>query len=233
MSLTAGVEAWLHRIRGLGLGRVLLLVAILLVLIALATPVWYLTLVRTSAAYSTTDFTWTSTNTNAYDAGTLEHVLIQPYSAPGFNLHSLAAAISASYILFVILAIVLAVVFILYSLPVGRRLSNLGHLMISLVVVVFALLALLYPIVGVPPPAGADLGIPAISGFFGSGAVTGGVNPPDGATGGAATASWGAGLGWWLVLGAVILGLAGAMLPYLRSVSRPSPPPPAEWRPRD
>ena len=233
MSLTAGVEAWLHRIRGLGVGRILLLAAIVLLVVSLATPLWSLTLVRTSAAYSTTDFTWTSTNTNAYDAGALEHILIQPYSAPGFDLHSLAGAVSAAYILFVILAVVFAAVFLLYSLAIGGRLSALGRLVLALVVVVVALVALLYPIVGVPPPAATDLGIPAITGFFGSGAVSGGMNPPDGATSGAVSASWGAGLSWWLVLVAVILGVAGAVLPYLRPMPRPAGPLPETWNPKD
>ena len=233
MSLTAGVEAWVHRIRGLGVGRILLLGAIVLLVISLATPLWSLTLTRTPAAYSTTDFTWTSTNTNAYDTGMLEHILIQPYSAPGFDLNSLAGAVSASYVLFAVLTVVFAAVFIVYSLSIGGRLSTLGRLILALVVVVVALVVLLFPIVGVPPPASTDLGIPAISGFFGSGPVPGSMNPPDGATPGAVSASWGAGLGWGLVLVAVILGVAGAILPYLRSVSRPAGPVPETWSPRE
>src|SRR2546425_980796 len=42
---------------------------------------------------------------------------------------------------------------------------------------------------------------------------------------------WGRGLGWWILLLAVILGTAGAVFPYVKSVRAMIPSPPPGWRP--
>ena len=226
-------RVWLRRARGLGYGRIGLLFGIVLVLVSLATPVWSISLFRDSANYSTTDFTWTSTTTQSFSGGSLNTITTQPYSSPLFQLHSIANAVSASYVMIAVFAIVLMGVFVLYSIPFGRGLRPLGHLVVSVIVVAVAFLALLYPVAVVPAQAAASLVIGGITGFFGGAPVTAGVNRPAGSVTGALTsATWGAGAGWWLLLAGLILGILGAIVPYLRVMFRPIPPPPAGWRPQ-
>lgn len=232
MKLPLGWRTWPGRIRSLGYDRVALSVGIVLVLVSLATPLWSITLFHDSANYSSTDFTWTGTTTSAYTGGVLNTITIQPYGAPTFPLHAVASSISFAYTIVAAYGVVLAFVLVVYSRPLGRRLPPLGHLIVSLVVVVVAFLALLYPTFSLPSQASADLGIPALTGFFGASPITSAVNRPAGSVGGISTATWGAGSGWWILLAGVVLGILGAVVPYLRMMFRPIPPPPTRWQPR-
>src|SRR5437773_531258 len=70
-----------------------------------------------------------------------------------------------------------------------------------------ALFALFYPIVAIPGAATTDIGTFTVGGFWGSAEPSSGM-----------TWSWGPGLGWWLLLVGVVLGVGGAVLPYLKSL---------------
>ena len=63
------------------------------------------------------------------------------------------------------------------------------------------------PIVAIPGAATTDIGTFTVGGFWGSAEPSPGV-----------TWSWGPGLGWWLLLVGVVLGVGGAVLPYLKSL---------------
>ncbi|HYU05574.1 MAG TPA: hypothetical protein VEM77_00130, partial [Thermoplasmata archaeon] len=71
----------------------------------------------------------------------------------------------------------------------------------------------------IPGAATTDLVTFQVSGFWGS------------TNTGPTQVSWGAGLGWWLVLISVVLGIVGAALPYLKSIRAMVPPPPEDWQP--
>src|SRR6266571_5233493 len=126
-------------------------------------------------------------------------------------------------ILLALLALALPVwslgVFTVFSLKIGRTMPTLGLLLTSLLVVGVGLLAIFYPIFAIPGAATTDLGTFTVSGFWG--------NTNTGPT----QVSWGAGLGWWLVLISVVLGIVGASLPYLKSIRMMTPPPPEDWTP--
>src|SRR2546427_9889243 len=94
---------------------------------------------------------------------------------------------------------------------------TLSLLILSLIVLGVALVALFFPIVAIPGAATTDVGTFTINGFWGSASTAG---PPTGW-------SWGPGLGWWVLLVAVVLGTVGAVLPYVKSIRAmiPSPAP--------
>src|SRR2546426_110815 len=75
--------------------------------------------------------------------------------------------------------------------------------------------------VAIPGAATEDVGAFTIGNFWGSASTSA---PPTGW-------SWGPGLGWWVLLLAVILGAAGAVFPYVKSVRAMIPSPPPGWRP--
>jgi hypothetical protein len=233
MKLNLNWRTWPRTIRSLGYDRVLLFLAIVLVLISLAAPLWSVSLFHDSANYSTTDFTWTGTTTQSFSGGVLNTITIQPYGAPLFPLKALASSISSAYAVMAGYAALLVAVLVIYSRPLGRRLPPLGHLIVSLVVVALAFVALLYPTFALPSQASANLGIPSLTSFFGASPVTSAVNRPAGSVASSlSTATWGAGLGWWFLLVGVVFGILGAVVPYLRMMFRPIPPPPAGWQPR-
>ena len=124
-------------------------------------------------------------------------------------------------ILDIVLLVVLAVVLALFSLEYGRTMPTLSLLVLSLIVLGVALVALFLPIVAIPGAATTDLGTFTINGFWGTASTAG---PPTGW-------SWGPGLGWWILLLAVVLGTVGAVLPYVKSIRSMIPSPPPGWRP--
>src|SRR2546428_302526 len=70
-----------------------------------------------------------------------------------------------------------------------------------------ALFPLFYPTVAIPAAGTTDVGPFPFGGFWGP------AHPPPGVTW-----SWGPGLGWWLLLVGVVIGVSGAVLPYLKSL---------------
>ncbi len=220
MSAAQTVRKYYRRFLGLGWARVFLILGVVLALIALANPVWSRTNDHGGGSYTTWTYGWTTVTSVRYDTGVWAETLIQSYPASGADV--IANSIGNSYLAAVVFIVVSLVVIALFSIDWIQRLPSLGLLIVALVVLVFALVALLYPVLTVPSAAAADLNQPAITGYWGS-VVTPG-----------ATVSWGAGLGWWLLLVGVILGIVGGLWPYVQALRNPvgrvPPPPPHEWQ---
>ncbi len=217
-SIFTPIRAWVQRALHLGPSRLALGLALLLALIALAQPFWALNGVSGSVQ-QIRSFSWDRVTTDTYRTGAWDSTTIQPYSSTPFSF--LAGVLGTAYILDVVYIIVLSVVLALFSMDTTRTMPTLTLLVISLLVVGLALLALFYPVVAVPGAATTDVGIFTVNGFWGSAHTS--APPTDW--------SWGPGLGWWLLLGAVVLGIVGAALPYLKSVRSMTPARPRAWRP--
>ncbi len=217
------LRTYTKRFLGLGWARVLLVLGVLFTLIALANPLWSTTVDRGGGNYSTATYGWTTVTTQRYESGAWVETFIQSYAASGFSSNAVANALGGSYLALVAFLIVLIVAIALFSLEWIQSLPSLGLLIIGLVVVVFAFVALLYSVFTVPAAAAADLPFgTSVTGFWGSVPSGGG------------TVSWGAAIGWWVLLIGVILGVIGGVWPFLQAmrtpVSRVPPPPPREWQ---
>ncbi len=217
MSAAKSVTMYYRRFLGLGWSRVLLVLGVLFTLFALASPIWSMT-DGTGGTYSTAAFGWTTVTVTIFHNGVWTETRIQSYSPNAFDAPALANAIGGAYLMEVILLIVLVVAIAVYSLKWVTQMREIGLLLIGLIIVIVGLVALLYAVFTVPSAAASDLGTPAITAFWGS----------------AAPVSWGAGLGWWFLLVGVILGIVGAVWPFLQAlgspVARVPPPPPREWQ---
>jgi hypothetical protein len=216
MSAAQSLRTYYHRFLGLGWARVFLVLGIIFVILALASPLWSTTETAGAGDYATQTFGWTSVTTNTYHGGVWESTEILSYNARGFDAHAVANSLGTSYILVIVLLIVFFAAVALFSLEWVHRFPSLGLLILGLIVAVFALVALLYPVLTVPAAAASDIGEPAITGYWGS----------------SGSLSWGAALGWWLLLIAAVLGIVGGLWPYLQSLRAPMvrPPPPREWQ---
>ena len=221
MSAVQSLKGYVHRFLGLGWARVLLVVGVVFSLLALASPLWSVTLDHGGGDTTSTTFGWTTVTAVTYQNGVWTDTLTQSYASPNFRAPSLASAMGSSYLVSVVFLIVLLGVIVLDSLKVTQGLPSLGLLIVGLVVVIFAFAALLFPVFTAPPAAALDLGNGAITGYWGSTNVTPGT-----------TFSWGAGLGWWFTLLAMIFGVLGGIWPFLKSMRQPMvrPPPPREWQ---
>ena len=208
------------RVLALGPSRIALGLAIVLVLVSLALPFWSL-----SEAMGTdqniSSFSWTTFTTDRYVGGAWDGTVILPYSSTVSPYRAVASVLGTAYLLDLVFLVVLAVVLGLFSMEYGRAMPTLSLLIRSLIVLGVALFALFYPIVAIPGAATEDVGAFTIGGFWGSASTSA---PPTGW-------SWGPGLGWWILLLAVILGTAGAVFPYVKSVRAMIPSPPPGWRP--
>ncbi len=192
-----------------------------LVLLALATPLWAVTEAEGND-WTTSTYSWTGWSSVSFRDGVCCRSVSEPYSWPGFNRTNLASSVGSSYLFMVVYLIVLLAVAGLFSVDIGRNLPAVGLLVVAVLVVVFALLALFYPLVTVPSTAAADLQISQITGFWGSTTAPG---PP------VVSYTWGAGLAWWLLLVAVILGGIGGTWPYFKAVRGAPQTPPKPWYP--
>ena len=215
------LRIYTKRFLGLGWARVFLVLAVVFTLIAIANPIWSSTIDRGGGDYSTATYGWTTITVVTYEGGVWSSTLIQSYGARNFNSDAIANAAGGSYLAAVVFLIVLVAAIALFSLDWIRRLPSLGLLILALIVVVFAFVALLYPLFTLPSAAASDLGQAAITGFWGSTPALGG------------TLSWGAAFGWWSLLIGVILGILGSAWPFLHAMRTPVarvPPPPREWQ---
>src|SRR5207247_15213 len=210
------LRAWVQRAARLGPARLALGFSILLSLLALALPVWSLG-AFTGNTQDISAFSWTTMATDRFQSGVWTRTTTVPYSSSGFP--TIAAVLGLAYAIDAAFLLLAAVVFAMFSIKIGRTMSTLGLLVTSLLVVGVGLLAIFYPIVAIPGAATTDLGTFTVSGFWG---IT---------NTGPTQVSWGAGLGWWLVLVSVVLGIVGAALPYLKSIRAMVPPPPEDWQP--
>src|SRR6266705_5568112 len=155
--------------------------------------------------------------TDRFQSGIWRGTTISPYGPNDFP--TVAGVLGLSYAVDVAFLLLTAVVFAMFSLKIGRTMPTLGLLLTSLLVVLVGLLAIFYPIFAIPGAATTDLSTFTVSGFWGS------------TNTGPTQVSWGAGLGWWLVLISVVSGSVGSALPYLKSIRAMVPPPPEDWQP--
>ena len=220
-------RAWAARVIALKPPRLALGLAIVLVLVSLALPLWSLGRVAGSEQ-DIGSFSWTAITTTTYISGVWDRTTILPYTSsqspfpspfPSPAFRAVGSALATAYLLNVVLLVVLAIVFGLFSIGYSRTMPTLSLLIVGLIVLGVALLALFYPFVAVPGAATTDVGTFTIDGFWGSDSVSG------------ALWSWSPGLGWWVLLVAVILGTVGAVLPYVKSIRAMVPPAPEDWRP--
>ncbi len=216
MATAKSLKTYYHRFLGLGWARVFLVLAVIFVLISLVGPMWALTYTRDSGDYDTATYGWTSWTTTTYQGGSWSQTSTQSYNARSFSQHAIANAVGASYLFLIVFLIVLIIVIAVFSLKWFQTVPGLGLLIVAIAVSAVALLALFDPIVTVPPAAASDLAGSGISGFWGSGTA-----PFFGAA-----ISWGAAIGWWCLLIAVILGILGGAWPFLHRMRQPIPPPP-------
>lgn len=133
-----------------------------------------------------------------------------------FRLPIRRRVLGTAYLIDVVLFGVLAVVPGLFSIDYSRTMPTLSRLIASLIVLGVALLALFYSIVAIPGAATTDVSTFTIGGFWRAARMP----APK------ADWSWGPGLGWWILLVAVVLGIVGAVLPYLKSIRAMAPPAP-------
>jgi len=190
--------------------------AILLALLGLALPVWSMA-AFTGNTQDISTFSWTKMATDRFQSGEWTRTTIIPYSSSAFP--TVAGVLGLSYAIDVAFLLLAPVVFAMFSLKIGRTMPTLGLLVTSLLVVGVGLLAIFYPILAIPGAATTDVVTFTVNGFWGS------------TNTGPTQVSWGAGLGWWLVLISVVLGIVGASLPFLKSIRMMTPPPPEDWTP--
>ena len=208
-----------RRFWSLGYSRVFLVLAILFCLLALATPIWSVTFQGPPGTWNTRNYSWLGVNTDHYLDGAYDGSSYQPYSAPSFDEAALASAVGTSFAIIVLYIIFLIAVTLLFSTSLMNRLPPMGLLVVAVFIAIVALAALLAPLAVIPNAAATALDFPSLSsGLWGSSA--------------APSATWGAGLSWWFLLIAVILGVLGVLWPYLKSLRQPvvRPPPPREWQ---
>lgn len=200
LQILVTVEPW--RL-ALGLG-------ILFVLVSLAHPFWSLSQ-PAGTDRDIDSFAWTTSTTERYEGGAWSRTTILPYTSAQFEFPHVAGVAGNAYVLDGVFLLVLVAILGLFLLGYSHKLPTISLLIVSLIVLASALFALFYPIVAIPAAATTDLGTFTVGGFWGS------------ATEGSEEWSWGPGLGWWLLLFGVVLGLVGTILPYLRSIRAMTP----------
>ncbi len=187
--------------------------AILFVLLSLALPFWSFS--RTEGPDQVVgSFSWVSFTTDDFVRARWTITTIVPYSEPNFPFPATASVASNVYVLSLVYLVVLAAVLALFRFEFSRKMPTVNLLILSLVVLAVALFGLFYPVVAIPAAATTDIANFTIPGFWGSAQPFPGV-----------FWSWGPGLGWWLFLVSVILGVGGTVLPYLKSLRSMVPTP--------
>src|SRR5213080_1420936 len=184
----------------------LLVESILFTLVSLVQPFWSFS--RTVGVnHDIGSFGWVTFTADHYNGGVWSLTTILPYSSPAFSYSETARVAGNAYVLEVVYLVVLGLTLGLFRFEFSRKMPPANLLILSLVVLGVALFALFYPIVAIPGAATTDIGTFTVGGFWGSAEPSPGM-----------TWSWGPGLGWWLLLVGVVLGVGGAVLPYLKSL---------------
>ncbi len=210
MSAAKSLKTYYHKFLGLGWARVFLVIGVVFLLLTIVEPLWSITDGLVGGDYSTTTFGWTSWTATEYHSGVWSRTITESYTAPGSDLSALANAIGASYLLIVVFLIVLVAYFALFSSGFALHLHGLSLLIVGLIAVIIGLVALFYPVAAVAPAAATASDFAGVTGFWGA----------------SGTVSWGAGLGWWLLLLGFVFGALGAIWPFLKTMRQPLPPPP-------
>jgi hypothetical protein len=212
-------RVYYKRFLGLGWARIFLVLGVLFTVLAILNPLWSTTIDYGGGDYVNHIYGWTTVTQVTYEGGTWSSTFVESYNARNFHENAIAGSLGASYLAAIVFLVVLVALFALFSIELVHRLPRLGLLIIGVVVVIAAFAALLYPALTVPSAAASDLGQSAITGYWGS-FVTG------------TTLSWGAGLGWWLLLVGLIFGILGGIWPFLMNMRQPMirAPPPREWQ---
>lgn len=218
MGPTASWRSRLQRRVTVDPSRLALGLGILFVLVSLAHPFWSLSRLD-GTDRDIASFAWTTFSTERYEGGPWSETTILPYTSAQFPFPHVAGVAGNAYVLEGVFLLVLVAILGLFLLGYSRTLPTISLLVVSLIVLASALFALFYPIVAIPAAATTDLGTFTVGGFWGS------------APEGSAEWSWGPGLGWWLLLVGVVLGLIGTVLPYLRSIRAMTPSSPVATRP--
>lgn len=220
MRPTDSLKRLTGQVTRIGVSKLALGLAVFLCLLALLLPMWSYTELQ-GGPRSAHVFGWTTETTEEFDADGWERTVINPYAHPDYDHPFIASTISASYVLTIVFLIALVAVIVLLMMPRMATIGPLAKLVVCVLVVGIGFLALLYPVLVLPGGLAADMGtIPIGGSYWGS------------ATGPIATYTWGAGLGWWLLLMAVLAGSLGSALPYLRAVRTLGPSRPQTWNPR-
>lgn len=195
LQILVTVEPW--RL-ALGLG-------ILFVLVSLVHPFWSLSRLD-GTDRDIVSFAWTTSTAERYEGSAWSETTILPYSSAQFDRPHVAGVAGNAYVLEGVFLLALVAILGLFLLGYSHKLPTISLLAVNLIVLASALFALFYPIVAIPAAATTDLGTFTVGGFWGSAPL------------GSVEWSWGPGLGWWLLLVGVVLGLVGTVLPYLRSI---------------
>ena len=180
--------------------------AILFTLVSLVQPFWAFSR-AVGVNRDIGSFGWVTFTADHYNGGVWSLTTILPYSSPAFSYSETAGVAGNVYVLELVYLVVLGLTLGLFRFEFSRKMPPANLLILSLVVLGVALFALFYPIVAIPGAATTDIGTFTVGGFWGSAEPSPGV-----------TWSWGPGLGWWLLLVGVVLGVGGAVLPYLKSL---------------
>ena len=219
MRPTDSLKRLTGQVTRIGVSRLALGLAIVLSLLVLALPVWSFTELR-DGSRDAHIFGWTTETTEEFDNDVWERTVIESYSRVGYPYPFIASTVSATYVLALIFLIVLVAVIVILAMPRMTTIGPLAKLLVCILVVAVGFLALLYPVLVLPGGLAADTDPdPVGGGFWGTAAAPG------------ATFTWGAGLGWWLLLLAALAGTLGSALPYLRAVRTLGPSRPQAWRP--
>jgi hypothetical protein len=192
-----------------------LALSILFVLLSLALPFWSFSRTQgPSPTHVVGSFSWVSYTQENYVGGRWIITTIEPFSETNFLYPAVAGVASNVYVLNIVYLLVLVAVLALFRFEFSRKMPAVNLLILSLVVLGVALFALFYPVVATPAAATTDIASFTVPGFWGSAQPSAGVSW-----------SWGPGLGWWLFLVSVILGVGGTVLPYLKSLRSMAPTP--------
>jgi hypothetical protein len=203
-------SAWRVRIRrvlALGPSRLGLGLGLLLVLLSLLLPFWTLS-ERAGSTHEVHTFYWTTFETDSFDDDVWSGTTTLPYRSPLSSYPAIATLAGNAYLIEAVYALILVAILGLFQVGFSRTLPPLSLLVVSLLVLTGGLFALFYPLVAIPA-ATTDVQTFAVGGFWGNVQV------------GSTVWSWGPGLGWWLLLVGVVLGILGAVLPYLKSLGIP------------
>ncbi len=207
------IRAYAGRVRALGWPLLATGLAVFLGLVALSQPVWVYERTAPGGDVDRLTFGWSMVVDEQWENGAWSSTTWVPYSSPTFPDLQVRDAVQASYLTGVLALIALIVFAGLQFLSRNRQIPALVSLVTGAMALGFTALAILYPMVAIPPAAAVDVN-PSITGYTGTAAGPGNQ-----------MYAWGAGATWWLWLAALLLTLVVFVVPLAqrRSWTRPAP----------